>query len=55
MRTAKQIWDIILCFFGVHHWEVCQELALTDSNRGMVVAWRQCHRCAKSELIHILQ
>lgn len=55
MCNTKRILGIVLCFFGFHDWQVYQENAVTDSGRGMVVAWQQCRRCAKSELIHILQ
>lgn len=46
----------LACRLGFHRWEVCQEAFLTNNGRSVpVIAWRQCERCAKSKLIHILQ
>jgi len=48
MRTWK-------CWFK-HLWETKQEvLTLQNSAPDIVIAWKQCERCAKSKLIHILQ
>lgn len=43
------------CLLG-HQWEVCQHALKADySGAEFVLAWKQCRRCAKSRLIHILQ
>lgn len=49
--------DWLRCFFGWHRWKTHQHnVEASDEARvTIVVAWRQCRRCAKSELIHILR
>lgn len=44
------------CLFR-HNWRFYQEGILTEAeySRGLVLAWKQCERCAKSKLIHILK
>lgn len=47
--------DKLKCLFR-HRWYVHQ-VALNDRNdecKIFVLAWKQCTRCAKSKLIHIL-
>lgn len=40
-----------------HHWETYQHSvnALDDARVEFVIAWKQCRRCAKSKLLHILR
>jgi hypothetical protein len=44
------------CLFG-HDWYVQQHNVKADDNPRVVfvIAWKQCGRCAKSKLIHILK
>lgn len=44
------------CLFR-HDWRVHQHCVEASDNARvtMVIAWRQCLRCAKSQLIHILK
>ena len=44
------------CWFS-HRWEVRQHNVNASENvrHVFVIAWRQCRRCGKSELIHILE
>lgn len=42
------------CWFK-HDWDVHQESLLTVKPKlAVVVAWKQCCRCGKSQLIHVL-
>lgn len=43
------------CMFG-HEWIVQQHFfrAADDDRVEVVIAWKQCHMCGKSKLIHIL-
>jgi hypothetical protein len=44
------------CLFG-HEWYTKQHsVRADDDDRAVfVIAWKQCRRCAKSKLIHILK
>jgi hypothetical protein len=54
----KKLLNRLKCFFR-HDWEHHQELLVTgdfsDPRNSTVLAWKQCRRCAKSKLIHILK
>lgn len=41
------------CWFR-HVWETRQESVTVYSGAEIVIAWKQCERCAASELLHIL-
>ena len=44
------------CLLG-HKWRVYQHNVNASENMNIVfvIAWRQCERCAKSKLIHLLE
>jgi hypothetical protein len=50
------IWNALRCVVGNHKWITSQVLVETPdcSPTYFVIAWRQCERCAKSRLVHIL-
>lgn len=51
----KKQFNRLKCFFR-HDWEHHQELLVTSGgDTSTVLAWKQCRRCAKSKLIHILR
>lgn len=49
----------LLCFFGIHSWQVSQHLFATreagEIKTETVIAWRNCKHCWKTKLIHILK
>lgn len=52
LRKAVRLWR---CWFQ-HDWEFVQDTFQTTNRQGaVVIAWKQCRRCAKSRLIHILR
>ena len=43
------------CWFH-HRWATYQHsLTTSDGGATFVIAWKQCQRCARSKLIHILE
>jgi len=48
-----------LCKFGHHIWDHYQEIFVThthfEDEHRVVIAFKICHYCAKSKLIHILK
>lgn len=52
---VKKLLNRIKCLFH-HDWQRHQELLVTSGgDTSTVLAWKQCRRCAKSKLVHILK
>lgn len=54
MRRLRLFWR---CWLGIHDYSICNQHALM-TERGLcdvVIAWRNCSRCYKTKLIHILK
>lgn len=55
--TLWQFKTALRCLLLPHDWKVFQHNVRVDENdrEVFVIAWKQCERCAKSKLIHLLQ
>lgn len=46
----------LICLLRGHLWETHQHGFVIDTGRSdVIIAWKQCRRCAASRLIHILR
>jgi len=61
-KLEDNVFKKLLCHLGIHDWDYHQhnvaadELCFRDKPAPrFVICWKQCRRCAKSKLVHILE
>jgi hypothetical protein len=55
--TKWQMKQKLGCLWRPHKWRIYQHNINASENMNIVfvIAWKQCERCAKSKLIHLLE